>query len=109
MSACVVSTSARVSSRMALRLRCWAREERRRCAFESVKMLLRAGASLDACSKDTTAEEMLRRLDEQEGAHTQDEHFIDEHFLACGALVADVRTAGSWKNYARMPPKAPVP
>ena len=44
---------------MALRLRCWAREERRRCAFESVKILLRAGASLDACSKDTTAEEML--------------------------------------------------
>ena len=91
---------------MALRLRCWAREERRRCAFESVKILLRAGASLDACSKDTTAEEMLRQLDEQEGAHTHDEHFIDEHFLACRALVADMRVAGSWKAYARAPPKA---
>jgi len=91
---------------MALRLRCWAREERRRCAFESVKILLRAGASLDACSKDTTAEEMLRRLDEQEGAHTHDEHFIDEHFLACQQISSDLRAAGSWKAYARAPPKA---
>jgi len=29
----------------------------------------------------------------------------DEHFVACEQLVADVRAAGSWKNYARAPPK----
>jgi hypothetical protein len=91
---------------MALRLRSWALEEQRHLAFESVKLLLRAGASLDACSKDTTAEEMLRRVDEVQSYHTEDGHFIDEHFIACRAIVADVRAAGSWKAYARAPPKA---
>ena len=30
----------------------------------------------------------------------------NEVFLACEVMIADVRAAGSWKAYARAPPKA---
>ena len=86
---------------MALKYRNWGSIFCRRSAFDSVKLLLRAGASLDDVCGSLTAEDVLDAR-----GRGFDELANDEHFLACRALLADVRAAGSWKNYARMPPKA---
>ena len=80
-----------------------------RLALESVKLLLRAGASLDGCSilagEERTAEQMLRAR--RDMPIENNETLADkEHFLACEVMVAGVRAAGSWKAYARAPPKA---
>jgi hypothetical protein len=87
-----------------------------RSAFESVKLLLRAGASLDACrdsaeNDDCTAEEMLRKTRDSltlTGRATGHPNYADdEYFVACEALVADVRAAGgTWKQYVLHMPKA---
>jgi len=101
---------------MALQSNYWDPENgTQRSAFESVKLLLRAGASLDACRGVTlthfvSAEEMLRKTRnvlELAGRATGHPNYADdEHFVACEQLVAEVRAAGSWKAYARAPPKA---
>ena len=100
---------------MALQSNYWDSENgTQRSAFESVKLLLRAGASLDACRGVTlthfvSAEEMLRKTRNTMAlagdAFGHPNYADDEHFVACEQLVADVRAAGSWKNYARAPPK----
>ena len=85
---------------MALKYKNWYTNERRRTAFDSVKLLLRAGAPLDGVRGHSTAEAVLN------GNLVVDELADDEHLNACRALLADVRAAGSWKAYARAPPKA---
>ena len=101
---------------MALRVNHWDRGMgTQRSAFESVKLLLRAGASLDACREsaeddDCTAEEMLRKtrnLLRHTGYAIGRPNYADgEHFVACEQLVSDVRAAGSWKQYVLHMPKA---
>ena len=86
---------------MALKYQNWCADERRRSAFDSVELLLRAGASLDDICGSLRAEDVL---DGNQDIHG--ELADDEHFIACQQLLADVRAAGSWKNYARAPPKA---
>ena len=86
---------------MALKYQNWCADERRRSAFDSVQLLLRAGASLDDICGSLTAESVL-------GGNQDilDELADDEHYIACQQLISDVRAAGSWKAYARAPPKA---
>ena len=100
---------------MALRHASWyADEGNLRLALESVKLLLRAGASLDACSRsynasgaEQTAEELLRERRIMPAMAENEATLADnEVFLACEVMVADVRAAGSWKAYTRAPPKA---
>ena len=76
-------------------------------AFEAAKLLLRGWASLDGCREDeeneyrsTTAEQILRQAERgTELAH-------NEHFVACKALVADMRAAGgTWRHYVLHMPK----
>jgi hypothetical protein len=99
---------------MALQSNYWDPENgTQRSAFESVKLLLRAGASLDACrdvaeNDDCTAEEMLRKTRNSLGVSATGHHNYadDEYFVACEQLVSDVRAAGSWKQYVLHMPKA---
>ena len=100
---------------MALRHGNWYGDEGNlRLALESVKLLLRAGASLDACSRsydpsraEKTAEELLRASRIMPAMAENEATLADnEVFLACEVMIADVRAAGSWKAYARAPPKA---
>ena len=85
---------------MALKYKNWCTTERRRWAFNSVKLLLRAGAPLDAVGGNSTAEDVMN------GNLVVDVQGDDEHYIACQQLISDVRAAGSWKAYARAPPKA---
>ena len=67
---------------------------------ESVRLLLRAGASLDACYQNWPAEVSLRQLGR---TRLKD----DADFFECHEMVRGVRAAGgSWKEYVRAPPKA---
>ena len=67
---------------------------------ESVRLLLRAGASLDACYQNWPAEVSLRQLGR---TRLKD----DADFFECHEMVLAVRAAGgSWKEYVRAPPKA---
>ena len=83
----------------ALKFTNWYGEGQKRCVLAVATLLLRGGATLDAVTEEFPAEEILRRAEMQE---TRD----DEHYLACKALVADVRAAGSYKEYALAPSKA---
>ena len=58
--------------------------------------LLRAGASLDNCAGDDSAEEQVT-------AEEQYKNLIKGncHFAALRTLIKDVRAAGSWKKYCR--------
>ena len=85
---------------LALKYKNWGVNERR-SAFDSVTLLLRAGASLDDLCGSLTAEAVL-----DGNRDIIDELADDQHFIACQQLISDVRAAGSWKNYARAPPKA---
>jgi len=79
-------------------------ESSMRLCLDIVTMLLRAGASLDACGGEdgtATAEQMwyessykLRSLELSED---------DEHWVAVKALLDGVRAAGSYKRYMRTP------
>ena len=101
---------------MALRHSTWYGDEGNlRLALGSVKLLLRAGASLDACNRtfdasggtEQTAEELLRERRIMPAMAENEATLADnEVFLACEVMVADVRAAGSWKAYTRAPPKA---
>ena len=88
---------------MALIYRNWGSSvnERRRSACESVKLLLRAGASLDGLGGDSRRAEDVLRANDLFG-----EMAGDQHYIACQKLISELRVAGSWKAYARAPPKA---
>ena len=58
--------------------------------------LLRAGASLDACSGDQTAEDIIQRKESNNSALAGNEHWKE-----IKALVHGVRQHGSYKRYAR--------
>ena len=60
--------------------------------------LLRAGASLDACGGDETAEDIMQRT-ESVRPNLAD----NEHWLATKRLVAGVRKYGTYKKYMRAP------
>ena len=63
-----------------------------------VTKLLRAGASLDACRGDETAEDVLRWSESHRPNLTG-----DEHWKRLRALVAGVRKYGTYKKYMRAP------
>ena len=90
----------------------WHDEMRRRRTLATVTILLRNGASLDAVDRasdapfatELSAEEILRRM---EFDPPIDPLYRDEYFIACKALVSDVRAAGgTWKQYVLHMPKA---
>ena len=82
----------------------WHDEMRRRRTLATVTILLRNGASLDAVDGELSAEEILRRM---EFDPPIDPLYRDEYFIACKALVADMRAAGGkWKQYVLHMPKA---
>ena len=85
---------------LALKYKNW-RVNERRSAFDSVTLLLRAGASLDDLCGSLKAEDVL-----DGNKDILDQLADDEHYIACQQLISDVRAAGSWKAYARAPPKA---
>ena len=65
--------------------------------FESIiTELLRAGASLDACSGDDTAEDVMQTTE-----RILSENQLPDHWRATKRLVAGVRQHGSYKRYAR--------
>ena len=84
----------------ALKFSNWYGQGQKRCVLAVATLLLRGGATLDAVTEEFPAEEILRR------AEMTQETRNDEHYLACRALVADVRAAGSYNEYARAPSKA---
>ena len=59
---------------------------------ETATMLLRAGASLDACCDDESAEEMLEAEEWHDLAEVHEPNYV-----ALKTLFAGVRRAGSWK------------
>ena len=61
-----------------------------------VTELLRAGASLDACRGDESAEDIMQRR-ESDSPQLAGNH----HWCAIKRLVAGVRQHGSYKRYAR--------
>ena len=78
----------------------WHREWHARRTLATASILLRNGASLDAVEREMSAEELLRRAEGHDGSD-------DEEFIACKALVADMRAAGgTWKQYVLDMPKA---
>ena len=84
----------------ALKFSNWYGQGQPRWVLAVATLLLRGGATLDAVTEEFPAEEILRR------AEMTQETRNDEHYLACRALVADVRAAGSYNEYARAPSKA---
>ena len=69
-----------------------------RSGLEIMKLLLRAGASLDNCIYDLSAEERM-----QEFVSHRPHYANDESFARCRELVAGVRAHGSYKAFAREP------
>ena len=69
-----------------------------RSGLEIMISLLRAGASLDRCQYDDSAEELM-----QEFLYRRPQYANDEYFTKCRELVAGVRAHGSYKAYAREP------
>ena len=58
--------------------------------------LLRAGASLDACRGDESAEDIMQRIESDTPALAEIEHWME-----IKAKIAGVRQHGSYKRYAR--------
>ena len=63
-----------------------------------MKLLLRAGASLDGCERDLSAEAAM-----QDFLSRRPSYVNDESFTKCRELVAGVRAHGSYKGYVREP------
>ena len=78
-----------------------AAENRRRISrsgLEIMKLLLKAGASVDRCQGDRSAEAAMQ------GFLSRRPHYAnDESFTKCRELVAGVRAHGSYKVYVREP------
>jgi hypothetical protein len=71
-------------------------------SLEVTIRLLRAGASLDECRGNKTAEETLR-----DRLILHPYLASDPQFVAVKLLISEYRAAGSsWKSYVRAPPKA---
>ena len=60
--------------------------------------LLRAGASLDACHGDETAEDIMQEKESKRPSLAE-----NEHWLATKRLIAGVRKYGTFKRYMRAP------
>ena len=76
-------------------------ENRRRISrsgLEIMKLLLKAGASIDRCRGDLSAEAAM-----QEFLSHRPHYANDEFFARCRELVAGVRKHGSYKAYVREP------
>ena len=73
-------------------------EQISRSGLEIMISLLRAGASLDRCQEDDSAEELM-----QEFLYRRPHYANDESFARCQELVAGVRAHGSYKAYVREP------
>ena len=69
-----------------------------RSGLEIMKLLLRAGASLDRCKRDLSAEAAM-----QEFLSRRPSYVNDESFAKCRELVAGVRAYGTYKAYVREP------
>ena len=69
-----------------------------RSGLDIMKLLLRAGASLDRCERDLSAEAAM-----QEFLSRHPSYANDEYFTKCRELVAGVRAHGSYKAFAREP------
>ena len=69
-----------------------------RSGLEIMKLLLRAGASLDGCERDLSAEAAMQAFLSRHPSYAN-----DEYFTKCRELVAGVRAHGSYKAYAREP------
>ena len=69
-----------------------------RSGLDIMKLLLRAGASLDRCERDLSAEAAM-----QEFLSRHPSYASDEYFTKCRELVAGVRAHGSYKAYVREP------
>ena len=72
--------------------------------LETARMLLRAGASLDACYDDDSAEDFVEAL--LPVPRSQNGVASDPNFLALKTLFANVRRAGSYKLWTRENVKA---
>ena len=69
-----------------------------RSGLEIMKLLLRAGASLDGCERGLSAEAAM-----QDFLSRRPSYVNDESFARCRELVAGVRAHGSYKAYVREP------
>ena len=69
-----------------------------RSGLEIMKLLLKAGASLDRCQGDLSAEELMQAF-----LSDRPHYANDEYFTRCRELVAGVRAHGSYKAYVREP------
>ena len=69
-----------------------------RSGLEILMLLLRAGASLDRCQGDDSAEDLM-----QDFLSSRPHYANDESFARCQELVAGVRAHGSYKSFAREP------
>ena len=79
-----------------------AAENRRRISrsgLEIMKLLLKAGASIDRCQRDRSAEAAMQDFLSRRPHYAND----DESFAKCREIVAGVRAHGSYKAYAREP------
>ena len=76
-------------------------ENRRRISrsgLEIMKLLLKAGASVDRCQRDLSAEAAMQ------GFLSRRPHYAnDESFTKCRELVAGVRAYGTYRAYVREP------
>ena len=69
-----------------------------RSGLEIMKLLLRAGASLDRCERDLSAEACM-----QDFLSRRPSYVNDESFARCRELVAGVRAYGTYRAYVREP------
>ena len=69
-----------------------------RSGLEIMKLLLRAGASLDRCERDLSAEAAM-----QEFLSRRPQYANDEYFAEGRELIEGVRAHGSFKAFAREP------
>ena len=69
-----------------------------RSGLEIMKLLLKAGASIDRCQGDRSAEAAMQGF-----LSCRPSYVNDESFARCRELVAGVRAHGSYKAYVREP------
>ena len=69
-----------------------------RSALEIIKLLLKAGASIDRCKGDLSAEACMQAF-----LSGHQDYANDEYFAKARELVAGVRAHGSYKAYVREP------
>ena len=70
--------------------------------IETIEALLRAGASLDRCRGEDSAEGLMRKFLAYPNSVAQG-FATDEKYIECQNLVAGVRAHGSYKRYLLVP------